>query len=209
MNGPDRTPRVLIVAESASAKFGGEAILPLHCFRKLRARGVEAWMVVHDRTRHELAGLMPAEAGRISYVPDLWLHKMACRVARFLPDRVAHFTVGYVSRLSSQIIARRIVRRLVAEHCEALGVPACVQVGATLDFIAGRMRRAPVFYQKVGLEWAYRMWQEPARLFPRYARNAWFIARATIADAIRRPGAPAPGDGASAPRTRDPVGHPS
>ncbi len=99
--------------------------------------------------------------------------------------------------------------RWIAEHCEALGVPACVQVGATLDFIAGRMRRAPVFYQKVGLEWAYRMWQEPARLFPRYARNAWFILTATIGDAKRSPGGPALDDGQAAPRARDPVGNPS
>jgi hypothetical protein len=37
-----RGPRVLIVAENASSRFGGEAILPLHVFRGLRRRGVEA-----------------------------------------------------------------------------------------------------------------------------------------------------------------------
>ena len=41
-------PRVLIVAEHASAKFGGEAILPLHYFRVLRKRGIEAWLIVHS-----------------------------------------------------------------------------------------------------------------------------------------------------------------
>src|SRR5689334_15743971 len=43
--------RILIVAENASARFGGEAILPLHIFRGLRRRGVEAWLVVHGRTQ--------------------------------------------------------------------------------------------------------------------------------------------------------------
>lgn len=99
--------------------------------------------------------------------------------------------------------------RWIAEHCDELGVPACVQVGATLDFIAGRMRRAPVFYQKIGMEWAYRMIQEPARLFPRYARNAWFILTATIGEMVRRPRVPDPGDGAAAPRAHDPLGNPS
>lgn len=116
MNGDGRTPRVLIVAESASAKYGGEAILPLHVFRKLRERGVEAWMVVHERTRSELEALMPADAGRISYVPDLWFHKLVWRMSRFLPDRVSYITIGYLGRLSAQVIARRIARKIVAEQ---------------------------------------------------------------------------------------------
>ena len=65
-----RQPRVVVVAESASAVFGGEAILPLHIFRKLRARGIEAWLVVHSRTRDELVRLMPTEVGRMRFIPD-------------------------------------------------------------------------------------------------------------------------------------------
>ena len=47
---PALKSRVLIVAEHASAKFGGEAILPLHYFRGLRRRGIEVWLIVHSRT---------------------------------------------------------------------------------------------------------------------------------------------------------------
>ena len=65
----------------------------------------------------------------------------------------------------------------VARNYERLGVPLCMQVGATFDFVAGRVRRAPLRWQKLGLEWAYRLWLEPTRLFPRYARNAWFLFR--------------------------------
>ena len=61
------------------------------------------------------------------------------------------------------------------EHLERLGVPVCVQLGASLDFVAGRVRRAPVFFQKAGLEWAYRIYTDPARLAPRYAKNALFL----------------------------------
>jgi N-acetylglucosaminyldiphosphoundecaprenol N-acetyl-beta-D-mannosaminyltransferase len=63
----------------------------------------------------------------------------------------------------------------LAEHLDELGVPACVQVGATLDFVAGRVRRAPRLIQKVGMEWAFRIYTDPARLGPRYARNALFL----------------------------------
>jgi N-acetylglucosaminyldiphosphoundecaprenol N-acetyl-beta-D-mannosaminyltransferase len=65
--------------------------------------------------------------------------------------------------------------RWIARHSQALGVPVCVQVGASLDFVAGRVPRAPRRLQKLGLEWAYRMWLEPSRLAPRYARNARFL----------------------------------
>jgi N-acetylglucosaminyldiphosphoundecaprenol N-acetyl-beta-D-mannosaminyltransferase len=65
----------------------------------------------------------------------------------------------------------------LSENTEALGVPVCLQVGAAIDFAAGRVRRAPVWVQNAGLEWAFRTWLEPARLGPRYARNAAFVLR--------------------------------
>jgi len=64
------------------------------------------------------------------------------------------------------------------ENYRALGVPACVQLGASFDFVAGRVPRAPRWLQRLGLEWAYRIWREPRRMLPRYAANAWFLARA-------------------------------
>ena len=83
----------------------------------------------------------------------------------------------------------------LAEHLDELGVPACVQVGATLDFVAGRVRRAPRWLQKAGLEWAFRIYTDPARLFPRYAKNAMFlfgnIARDLAPRRGLRPAAPA------------------
>jgi N-acetylglucosaminyldiphosphoundecaprenol N-acetyl-beta-D-mannosaminyltransferase len=43
-----------------------------------------------------------------------------------------------------------------------------VAVGASLDFVAGRVRRAPAWMSRVGLEWFYRLCQEPRRLWRRY-----------------------------------------
>jgi N-acetylglucosaminyldiphosphoundecaprenol N-acetyl-beta-D-mannosaminyltransferase len=83
----------------------------------------------------------------------------------------------------------------IAKHFRALAVPVCVQVGASLDFAAGRIPRAPRRLQKLGLEWAYRMWLEPSRLAPRYARNAWFLLNAVARDLVRGVGGrlPLPG----------------
>ena len=41
-------------------------------------------------------------------------------------------------------------------------------LGATIDFEAGTLKRAPKFWQKVGMEWLYRCIKEPKRLFKRY-----------------------------------------
>ena len=41
-------------------------------------------------------------------------------------------------------------------------------IGATLDFIAGRVRRAPAWMSRSGLEWVYRLGQEPKRMAQRY-----------------------------------------
>ena len=63
------------------------------------------------------------------------------------------------------------------ENREALKVPAAVQLGASFDFVAGRVKRAPRWIQRLNLEWAYRMAGEPRRLAPRYAQDMLFLAR--------------------------------
>jgi N-acetylglucosaminyldiphosphoundecaprenol N-acetyl-beta-D-mannosaminyltransferase len=74
----------------------------------------------------------------------------------------------------------------IADHVHRLGVPVAVQVGATLDFVAGRVRRSPVWMRKTGLEWFFRMAQEPRRLARRYLDNALFLIRAVFAARFRR-----------------------
>jgi len=48
------------------------------------------------------------------------------------------------------------------------GVPVSIGVGATIDFLAGAVKRAPVWMRKTGLEWFFRVAQEPKRLAHRY-----------------------------------------
>jgi N-acetylglucosaminyldiphosphoundecaprenol N-acetyl-beta-D-mannosaminyltransferase len=61
-----------------------------------------------------------------------------------------------------------------------------VGVGASLDFIAGKVRRAPRWLSDAGLEWAYRLAQEPRRLAHRYLlRDPQFFA--IIARQLRAP----------------------
>jgi N-acetylglucosaminyldiphosphoundecaprenol N-acetyl-beta-D-mannosaminyltransferase len=58
-----------------------------------------------------------------------------------------------------------------------LDAPLLVGVGAAFDFLAGLKRQAPPWMQRSGLEWAFRLSQEPVRLLPRYLRyNPAFVA---------------------------------
>lgn len=49
-----------------------------------------------------------------------------------------------------------------------MGVPVILNIGATFDFLAGRVRRAPTWMSKCGIEWLYRITQDPKRLAKRY-----------------------------------------
>ncbi len=69
-------------------------------------------------------------------------------------------------------------------HRDRLRVPVSIGIGGTLDLLAGRLRRAPLWMQRSGLEWLYRASQEPLRLFPRYFRNAMTLLRYLPADVM-------------------------
>jgi N-acetylglucosaminyldiphosphoundecaprenol N-acetyl-beta-D-mannosaminyltransferase len=61
------------------------------------------------------------------------------------------------------------------EYGRDLDVPFAMGVGGAVDVLAGRTRRAPLLWQRAGLEWFYRLLQEPRRMLPRYAAcNARF-----------------------------------
>jgi N-acetylglucosaminyldiphosphoundecaprenol N-acetyl-beta-D-mannosaminyltransferase len=76
--------------------------------------------------------------------------------------------------------------RWIYRHRDELLVPVSIQVGASLDFAAGMIRRAPRWMQKAGLEWAFRVALEPRRLFWRYAGDAWFLVRVFVRRLRRR-----------------------
>ncbi len=111
-----QTPSVLIVAENVSARFGGEAAIPLHIFRVLRARGIEAFLLTHERVRRELDALFASDAGRISYMPDTPAQRRLSALSGHLPDRVCAFSTGLAMSLISERTMRDMARDLVRQH---------------------------------------------------------------------------------------------
>jgi glycosyltransferase involved in cell wall biosynthesis len=109
-------PRVLIVAEHISMKMGGEAARPLHYFRVMRSRGIEAWLVVHSRTRDELRQLLGEDFHRAYFVPDTFLHKLLWKIGQLFPHQVRIVTFGAAGHLLTQIMQRKLVKKLVRQH---------------------------------------------------------------------------------------------
>lgn len=73
--------------------------------------------------------------------------------------------------------------RWMREHRDKLNVPALVGVGAAFDFLSGRRRQAPSWMREHGLEWLFRLLQEPRRLWRRYlVDGARFVAYLAIDD---------------------------
>jgi len=68
--------------------------------------------------------------------------------------------------------------KFMAEYLSKLEVTLMVGVGAAFDFHSGRVKQSPRWMQRSGLEWFYRLCQEPRRLAGRYLKNnPWFVLK--------------------------------
>jgi N-acetylglucosaminyldiphosphoundecaprenol N-acetyl-beta-D-mannosaminyltransferase len=114
--------------------------------------------------------------------------KAARRVAASHPllPPVAHFSPPYgpLEGMNNSEIAERVrearpdimlvclgcpkQEKWMALHHRELGIPVMIGAGATIDFLANNMARAPRWMQSVGVEWLFRLLQEPRRLAARY-----------------------------------------
>lgn len=73
------------------------------------------------------------------------------------------------------------------QHYRSAGVPVMIGAGGTVDFLAGRLKRAPRWMRCTGTEWLFRLLQEPRRLFRRYARDLVEFGPALLAQLWRLP----------------------
>ena len=84
------------------------------------------------------------------------------RCINFVRDNPARFVFLACGAPQSEVLAAHIV-----ETNRATGTGLCI--GASLLFATGQLKRAPLAWQRLGLEWLYRLIQEPRRL----ARRLW------------------------------------
>jgi N-acetylglucosaminyldiphosphoundecaprenol N-acetyl-beta-D-mannosaminyltransferase len=70
--------------------------------------------------------------------------------------------------------------RWMAAHLGRVEAPVMIGVGAAFDFLSGRKPQAPVWMQRSGLEWLFRLASEPKRLWPRYRQYPAFVFLAIL-----------------------------
>ena len=111
-----KRPSVLIVAANASARWGGEAILPLHIFQGLRRAGHEAWMCVGRETKPELDQLLGSDAHRVVYVEDTRMHSVfrwiQARTPLWMGSNPLYFLQVIITQLRQRGTVLRVVKSL-------------------------------------------------------------------------------------------------
>lgn len=74
----------------------------------------------------------------------------------------------------------------IYEQRDTINVPVCVGIGGSLDLISGKIKRAPRWMQRRGLEWLYRLFREPKRLWKRYLIGNTVFMGSIISVRIRK-----------------------
>ena len=122
--------------------------------------------------------------------------------AEFPAIEFAGLRDGYYSKEQEQDVVDQIVQskahclfigmptprkeRFLAKYRDRLGVPFIMGVGGSFDVFAGHVSRAPELLQSAGLEWLYRVYQEPRRMWWRYARTNSLFAMILIKAFLER-----------------------
>jgi N-acetylglucosaminyldiphosphoundecaprenol N-acetyl-beta-D-mannosaminyltransferase len=145
----------------------------VHLLREGAKRG---WRFFLLGATPEVSELLPAKIGKS--FPGV--HIVGSQHGYFSPDEEAQ-VVARIRESSSDVLFVGMPsprkERFLLNNREALGVPFAMGVGGGLDLLAGKTRRAPLWMRRCGLEWSWRVAQEPRRLVGRYlSTNLRFAA---------------------------------
>jgi N-acetylglucosaminyldiphosphoundecaprenol N-acetyl-beta-D-mannosaminyltransferase len=149
----------------------------------------EALLTLADRhhLRVYLLGARPEVLARVKEeIGRRWPH------AQIVGSRDGYFTEEQSSDVAAEIARARAdllflgmttpkKEIFLGTYGGLLGVPVMHGVGGSFDVLAGLTRRAPQAWQRLGMEWAYRVLQEPGRLWRRYlTTNAAFLGMSAV-----------------------------
>lgn len=99
-----------------------------------------------------------------------------CKALREVRPDIVYVALGFPKQ-------ERLIGRIRGEAPNAWWMG----VGISFSFLSGHVKRAPVWMQRLGLEWVHRLWQEPGRLARRYlVDDAPFAAGLLIRSVVRR-----------------------
>jgi N-acetylglucosaminyldiphosphoundecaprenol N-acetyl-beta-D-mannosaminyltransferase len=132
----------------------------------------EVLLAAMDRMHARYPGLQLA-GGHHGYFSAADEPAIAEQIRRAKPDLLF---VGMTSPRKEQFLQRW------SRHMQ---VPICHGVGGAFDVMSGKTRRAPGLWQRCGLEWLYRVLQEPRRLWRRYLVTNTLFCWLVLTDALR------------------------
>ena len=133
-------------------------------FRRAEERG---WRVYVLGARHEVLSAA-LQAIRRQH-PGLRIVGWRDGYFRPVEDRAVAESIGATgAQLLFVAISSPRKEHFLCTYGRATGTHFAMGVGGAIDIVAGQRRRAPVLWQELGLEWLFRLLQEPHRLFRRY-----------------------------------------
>ena len=176
---PDGQPLVWamnLLGHDLSARVYGPELMDRACARA--ARTGQRFYLYGGRTQGALAEL--ARALRLRH-PGLQVVGGHAPPFRELSEAEEAAVAADIDRCRADVVWVGLgvpkQEKWMARMRERLSAPVLIGVGAAFDFHAGLIPQAPGRVQRLGLEWAYRLWQEPRRLWRRYLRyNPRFVA---------------------------------
>ncbi len=108
-------PKVLIIAENASSKFGGEAFLPLKYFQILKCRGYDATLITHARNQPDLDVFLGPYKDDIHYVADTIWHRIAWRFSATFPAKIRDTLSEALLKMAGAPAQSRLIRGLIRD----------------------------------------------------------------------------------------------
>lgn len=164
---PCRVPGIdlmeALLARSADAGYG---VYILGAKGDVLERAVERMRANHPRLA--LVGY------RDGYYKDEEEPEVAEQIARARPD------ILFVAMSSPR------KEYFLARYGRSIDAPFVMGVGGSIDVYAGLVQRAPMSWQKAGMEWLYRLIQEPRRLLKRYATTNTAFVLLLLREVLRK-----------------------
>lgn len=165
------------LGNSLTEKISGADIMPAVCERAAKEKKSVFLLGGREGVAEKAAAnLKKKYKGLIiagTYAPPMGFDEELCEEDEVEPEESdVEKAVRAVNKASPDILVVCMgapkQEKFIAKHMDEMNFHVALPVGAAIDFAAGEYKRAPLWMRNAGLEWFYRFFQEPGRLFKRY-----------------------------------------
>ncbi|OQW92010.1 MAG: hypothetical protein BWK79_15600 [Beggiatoa sp. IS2] len=175
---PDGQPIVWfsrLIGKPLQARLTGSDLFPL-VWQTAKQHQQKVFIIVS----HEELGIKLKQDydNIIYYTPEFFnplkdnglFEKVCTEIIEKISEFKPHYVIVGIGFPKQELLSLAVHASLVKQQ---LNSPLFLLLGASAEFYVGTKKRAPVFLQKMGLEWLHRLSQEPRRLWKRYILGAW------------------------------------